>query len=233
MVCKNGHRVKKWVNGIIFQNKTACPRCNEKSWEQRCLYDEIAKMVPGLEIKYDHRKLLGNLELDIYIPEKKLAVEYCGFRYHTEETKPKNYHQIKYAKCAAAGVGLITVFTHEWKKKRHVLSLIRERLGVTAVKISADACRLREVPPSSASLFFKANSLEDFSANPRHRFFGAYYENEIVACLQMTGKYKSSASLVRFCTALDCRVENALANIFNFAVAALGVTMATALIDLR
>lgn len=60
-------------------------------------------------------------EIDIYIPELNLGIEYNGTYWHSSKQKEKNYHQRKYDICKQNGVSLIHIFEFEgldkWKKK--------------------------------------------------------------------------------------------------------------------
>ena len=42
-----------------------------------------------------NKKIINPYELDIYLPDSKLAFEFNGLYWHSESQKGKNYHQIK------------------------------------------------------------------------------------------------------------------------------------------
>ena len=64
-------------------------------------------------------KWLNRKELDIYIPELNLAIEYNGFLFHhsTEDigykTKPIDYHLIKYNTCLENNIKLLHIYDFE------------------------------------------------------------------------------------------------------------------------
>lgn len=79
------------------------------------LYDYIISIgVSSSRIIRHNRTTLGNMELDIYIPDLKLAFEFNGTYWHSSEFKEKTYHQVKTIQCAKQGIRLIHIFEYEW-----------------------------------------------------------------------------------------------------------------------
>lgn len=69
----------------------------------------------GYSIVTNDRKLLKGQEIDIYIPELKLAIEFNGNYWHSSLCKDKKYHQNKTIACARLGIHLIHIFEYEWR----------------------------------------------------------------------------------------------------------------------
>lgn len=63
------------------------------------------------------RKVLNGLELDIYIPNKSVAIEFNGSYWNSYPNKEKDYHQQKTLACAQKGIRLIHIFEYEWADK--------------------------------------------------------------------------------------------------------------------
>lgn len=60
------------------------------------------------------RSIIKPLELDIYLPELKLAIEYNGTWFHSSNSgTPKNYHLNKSKKCRNLGIRLIHIYEFE------------------------------------------------------------------------------------------------------------------------
>lgn len=76
----------------------------------------------GFECGKD-RSILHGAELDIFIPEKRVAIEFNGCKWHTETfgKKDANYHLNKTLQCEAAGVRLIHIFEDEWLEHRDIV----------------------------------------------------------------------------------------------------------------
>lgn len=88
-----------------------CPVCHV-SQGQGELYEAIKKRYAGTIIVND-RDAIAPKEIDIYLPELKLAFEFNGKYWHPGDgTREKN----KSAECKAAGIKLVHVWETEWKK---------------------------------------------------------------------------------------------------------------------
>ena len=66
------------------------------------------------------RQIIKPLELDIVLPDLKIAIEYCGLYWHSHIYKDKNYHLNKLNECNAAGYRLITIFEDEWVHQKDI-----------------------------------------------------------------------------------------------------------------
>ena len=106
---------RKFCSGTcrnIFNNKNIC---GSTSKAENILYNEITKTFPDLEVIRNDRKTLNGLELDIFIPKLKLAIEWNGiFHYKDvhknnslEKTKRKDI--LKEEMCKNIGIDLIVV----------------------------------------------------------------------------------------------------------------------------
>lgn len=68
----------------------------------------------GYDVVLNDRTILSGKELDIYIPEKKIAIEVNGCYWHSVNKKDKTYHMSKFLKCMEKGIRLITLWD-DWK----------------------------------------------------------------------------------------------------------------------
>lgn len=124
----------------LFVRPDACPSCNASIPEK-----EIATWVGSLGVKMErqNREVLDGKELDIYVPDKKVAIEFNGHYWHSVNVLAKNkkmsyadakkYHYLKSFWCEKAGVRLIHIWDYEWadERKRKVLkNIILGALGM-------------------------------------------------------------------------------------------------------
>ncbi len=75
--------------------------------------DYISTFYNGTLIR-NTRDIISPLELDLYYPEKKIAIEFNGDYWHNEDHKDIMYHYNKFRQCLEIGVLLISVFESEW-----------------------------------------------------------------------------------------------------------------------
>lgn len=84
---------------------------------------ELASLYPGQTAHI--RNILGDgRELDLYYPDKKIALEYNGAFWHSASRKTEDYHQTKTITCIKRGITLVQIFQHEWKNAETKKKLI-------------------------------------------------------------------------------------------------------------
>lgn len=106
--CKDIIEKRQKTNLERYGNKFGVPcECNRPKSEI-----EIFNFLYNLGFKVEHtRKVIAPLELDIFLPEYNLAVEFNGDYWHALH---KIDHSIKKEKCEEKGIKLIQIFEHEY-----------------------------------------------------------------------------------------------------------------------
>lgn len=101
----------KWQAKIVNRtNGRGCPKCNSRkqtSFPEQAIFYYIVTEYPDAINRYKAEFLKG-MELDIYIPSKKVAIEYDGVAWHTSvssQEREKRKHSI----CKSRGIFLIRV----------------------------------------------------------------------------------------------------------------------------
>jgi len=117
-------------------------------------------------------------EIDIYIPERKLGIEYCGLYWHCDAQKPNRYHQEKFLKAKAVGVQLLTVFEDEWLQRRE---LVLSRI-LRSKKINARDTRFKELSPEEMQTFCSEFHLQGAPRDSTYRF-GLEHEGSLVGVM--------------------------------------------------
>jgi hypothetical protein len=175
---------------------------------------ELSDILANWNIIYKQncRKELDNrYELDIYVPELKLGIEFNGLYYHSENSGNKNkfYHLNKLEYCNSKGINLIQIYEDEWLfKKEIVLSKLRNKLNLLSNKVYARKCELKEISFKEKSLFLNKNHIQgDDKSKIR---IGAFYKNELISVMTFSkpsiskgNKNKNQFELSRFCSKLN------------------------------
>ena len=172
------------------------------SWLSSIYSGEILVNKYGI-IKDDTKK-----QLDFYIPDKQLAIEFNGdFIHSANYGKSADYHLNKTNLCSEQGIRLIHIFEHEWLTKQNILkSIISSALGIYESRIYARQCKIREVSSKEAKEFLEYNHLQGY-VNSSYRI-GLYCNDELVQLLTF-GKSrfkKNEIELLRMCTKLNTQV---------------------------
>ena len=153
---------------------------------------EIKEFIEGLgfEIyKGKNRKLLEGKEIDLIIPSVKVAIEYNGLYYHTENMgKNSVYHLNKTLACNQLGYKLIHIFEDEWVvNKELVKSKLKHILGVSdGVKIGARKTFINKISKEDKSYFLDESHIQ--GNDKSDIFYGAYYGDILVGVMTFNSK---------------------------------------------
>lgn len=144
-----------------------CPRCGTIiSLSEIEIYKFLCDELGSDKVEYHCRNILSNnRELDIYIPSKKIAIEYNGLKWHSEEYgKGKFYHLDKTDECKSLGIKLIHIFEDEYIfHKEIVLSKLSHLIGCgTYEKIMARKCSVKEITKIEAKEFLSKFHIQGY-----------------------------------------------------------------------
>jgi len=106
-ICPKGHSYQMIIGAKTRWNYNSCPICNKYkriSVPEKIIYYYLSKHIKNIEENYQPDWLKPK-ELDIYLKDLKLGIEYDGFRYHSNIE-----HDLeKDSLCAKNGVKLIRI----------------------------------------------------------------------------------------------------------------------------
>ena len=107
------HGIFKQTPDAHLQGK-GCPNCGHSISMHESEIVSFLKEKLCTEINIRNRDIIRPYELDIVLPEYKLAIEYNGLRWHSNKFKNnKNYHLNKLNLCIEKGYKLIQIFQEE------------------------------------------------------------------------------------------------------------------------
>lgn len=155
--------------------------------------NEIKNFYKG-EIIIDSHKVIPPLEIDIFLPEKKFAIEFNGSLWHSEAwlTPADAYtkHIIKTKNCQKIGVRLFHVFQTRWSDRRYqIINFIRTIVGCNEIKIDARKCHITQ---DNTKDFIAQNHIQGFG-NRTIRFFNLVAGNNIVASMTASLHHRQTA----------------------------------------
>ncbi len=212
------------IHGIFSQRPSnhvslqqGCPKCsNQMSINEEEIFHYLKNITNDtIDITRRNREIIKPLELDIYIPEKKLAIEFNGLIWHSEKFNEDKYsHLYKTNLCNEKGIRLVHIFEDEWLYKQNIVkSRLKSIMGLIENKIFARKCKFKKVNPSKAMDFYDKNHLQGKCKGKYH--YGLYYNDELVS-LMTFGKirqqrkfhenYDDKWELLRFANKLDTAV---------------------------
>ncbi|MCK9416932.1 hypothetical protein M0Q97_09770 [Candidatus Dojkabacteria bacterium] len=138
--CDKGHlysiRIDLFHNRISH-NINPClvcyPENSLKSNKEKQLLDFIKENYDG-KIYTSVRNILNGKELDIYLPDLKLAFEFNGIYWHSNKFKDDNYHLDKYNMCKERNINLIYIWEDEWNfNNKYIKNKILNNLKINEI----------------------------------------------------------------------------------------------------
>lgn len=171
------------------------------------------------------RQIINPLELDIVIPSKKVAIEYCGIYWHTENFKDKKYHLNKLNKCNEIGYRLITIFEDEWETKKEIVKcLLKNILGVSESEpVHARKCIIEEIDNNTKNEFLDEYHIQGKDVSSVR--LGLFYNNDLVAVMTFSkgsiakGTHNLESGvyeLNRFCTDYKYNIRGGASKLLKY-----------------
>lgn len=222
--CGNEFESRIYITEFDEQDRMM-PRClvchpymaGESSMENEVL--EFVKSIYNGKIVHGDRSVLCPKELDIYLPDKKFAIEFDGIHWHSDnQGKGADYHAGKTDGCIEKGIHLIHIFEDEWMEKRPIVEdRIKSILGIDQKRIHARKCIVKEIPSETAYGFLDKNHLQGSTFSSLE--YGLYYNGELVSVMTFGSPRFNSHydwELIRFASKLGCHVVGGASRILAF-----------------
>jgi hypothetical protein len=173
-----------------------CPKCGHQTSKGE---QEIAEWLRSLNFNVLSRTtnvLPFRQELDIYLPDNKVAIEYNGLYWHSSRTgRSPQRHLKKLELCEQLSIRLIQLWDCEWNRKKDICKeIILFALGRINKRLFARKCEIKQVPSHDANVFLENNHIQGgCSASFRA---GLFYEGMLVGiqCFQAPNEGGTSKS---------------------------------------
>lgn len=181
----------------------------------------------GIECKSVRNILPGGKEIDIYIPDKKIGIEYNGLFYHCEHDEVKNgqtihkcgprYHLDKLEGCNAKGVSLIQIFEDEYlNNKELVLKKLLHIVGCdkSTDKIYGRKCSVKEISKGEANRFLNIHHIQGETLCTLS--IGAYCKDRLVGVMSFLNENDGNWNLVRYASDTNAICIGVAGKLFSF-----------------
>ena len=195
----------------------------------------ILSIVPDANIIKRDRTVIKPLELDLYLPEYKIAFE-CNpaFTHNSSvldpwgsDPKDYKYHQYKSLKAQEAGVFLFHIFGYEWENRRSIIeSMIRNLLHKNSSSYGARETYICELSSNECKQFLSDNHRQGPTACSVRLGLRLRSTDELVSVMTFgkirptIGKSHSTQAsdweLSRFCNKLNTSVAGSASKLFKY-----------------
>ena len=217
----------------IFRINSNDIKPNSHNLCHKC-YANISQSSPELEIKdiintmyhgkciENSRSIIPPLELDLYYPEKNVAIEFNGNYWHDENHKPKDYHFNKFKLCKDKNIRLVSIYESDWYNKHDNIINLLKNIFIDSKIIYARNCTISKLDYKTKSDFINEYHLYGDS-NQGTISYGLYYNDELVSVMSF-GKLrgqnklhnnKDHYELVRFVTKDNMRIVGGASKLFK------------------
>lgn len=205
-ICSWGH---EWETRIADRTSTGtnCPAC--ASYGPSGMEKEFAAFISGIAddpgVISGDREIIAPKELDVTIPNMRMAFEFNGLYWHSSAHKDRNYHFKKSLDAEAAGFQLIHVWEDDWRDRRAIVeTMLKRKLGVSnEPRLNARSLEYRQASVAESSAFLGANHIQG-SAGGSWRG-GLFKDDELVALMLMKRRSEGHYELTRFATSAIVR----------------------------
>jgi very-short-patch-repair endonuclease/endogenous inhibitor of DNA gyrase (YacG/DUF329 family) len=199
--------------------------------------EEIADILSeiGVNFERNNQRLIRPLELDFYLPDHNLAIEFNGLYWHSEinGNKNKSYHAEKTNQCLEHGVQLLTIFEDEWLNRKdiivrhisHLCGKSNRRVGArkTTIVESDNSKEVRE--------FLEANHIQG-STFSFSKAWWAIHEDERVAVF-VVRQHDDGSEITRYCTKGDASFPGLFTKFISHVKKTTEITKLMTIADLR
>lgn len=206
-VCKK-YPEHRWIASCADRTmgKSRCPECSAADRRSRGEL-EVEAFIRDLgveNVKSSYRGLIRPYEVDLYLPDHGLAVEFNGVFWHCDKVLADHgYHRDKWAACRDAGVQLITVWEDDWRDRRTVVkSMLAHKLGLSdRPRLMARKLNVTEVDTASTRAFLIRNHIQGFTSGSA--YFGLSDPDHGLVAVSVWRRDGETAYLDRYATSVN------------------------------
>ena len=217
-----------WFDECTNSRYIRCPKCYPKghntSSGQSALKSFIESIFDGdivennrTILEYEENGKIRNYEMDLYIPSKRLAIEFDGNYWHSDVFNDKKYAQHKTLVAKNNGIRLIHINEYDWYNKREkVFNLIKSAIGIFDERIYARNCTVRQIESPMYRKFLDENHF-DGAINSAIKFGLFDKSDRLVAVIGFgNSRFKrGEIELHRFCVLRGVLVVGALSKLIK------------------
>lgn len=167
-------------------------------------------------------RYFGKYELDIYLPDAKIGIEFNGMYWHSTDMVGTKYHQKKSLYFKDLGIFIFHIYEWEWldvniqnKIKQHLEML----LNIVDVNvIYARKCLIQNIDNNTYKDFLNKYHLQGYV--PAQIKLGLFYNNELLQVMSFAPAryFNEGYELIRLCTKFKYKIVGGANKLFKYFV---------------
>lgn len=160
-----------------------CPKCAKTMSKAEIeiaewIKDQYSQSGKDITIETRNRQILDGLEIDIWLPELSIGIEYHGVYWHQEDSKIEQKANLAQSK----GIKLIQIFEDIWNTKKDVVKKrLKHILGLDKFVCGARECAVEEGDRKEVRKFLEETHIQ--GAGTSLKSFVLRYNESLVAVL--------------------------------------------------
>lgn len=199
---KCGH---EWETKVADKRRYNCPKCpHNVSKAEKEITQHLKRL--GLFTENNSKLTVPGIDLDIYVPDKKTAIEYNGLYWHTEDkNRTKEFHYNKWQKCKENGITLFQIWEDDWQRdSQKILKSLEVKLGVSSFpKVFARKTKVELISYNESKKFLQQNHIQG-SARGSYYFGLKNKQEQLVAVLVLQKENNGKTFIIaRYATSLQ------------------------------
>lgn len=213
-----GHEYRVSPNAFLSQGHgLICRICNPVSTSigERAIANLLSKYTA---VETSNRTILEGLEIDIYLPQLNLGIEYNGEYWHSEAKKGRNYHLDKTKLAESKGIRLVHIFEHEWLQKQEIVKSRLLGMLQQNYKLGARLCTIRELTFSDVRSFLNENHLQGAGSSSSINL-GLYHKDILVAVMTFSKpRFNSNYDyeLIRYASLTGINIQGGASKLLKY-----------------
>lgn len=208
LICVCGTPIRERLKLVLRREMSLKRSCGcQRSFAEKEIRDFLLSLNPQLDLKINTKpEFMRGLELDIYLPELKIAIEYHGLRVHSQRPVygPKDSHKIKtqhlekFKRCFSAGIRLIQIFEDEWELKRDIVkSMLAHSLGTTSQPLFARNLEVRPLTHATQLAFFDQNHIS--GGSQAKASWGLFHGEILISAVSLRTPFTPKPGTLEIC----------------------------------
>lgn len=188
------------------------------------VFQYVESILPGVKVEHSVRKFKDVGEIDIFLPDKKIGIEFNGVYWHCSLNKDKKYHQNKSIACLKHGIRLIHIYEYEWKipaMQMKIKQYLNDILLDKSQVLYARNLHIEKLSKDEEKAFLESNHLQGYTNS--EVCYGLYTNNthntkELVSLMSFgKPRFNQDAEweLIRYCNKAGVAIVGGAERLFN------------------
>ena len=166
----------EWEATIANRDRagSGCPYCaRHVSKAEKRIKEFLIEL--DLTVEGSNRTILTGQEINLWLPEKKIGIEFNGIYWHSERYRKQNFHRDKWLASKVAGIQLVQIWEDDWNLRPEIIMrTLAHKLGVSETGSPTINTKTIIITEQQAEEFLNENHLQGFAS-------GSHYLGLVVA----------------------------------------------------